>query len=217
MSDDRRRAAPRTRRRACAPTPATRAAHCRDTWVMAELRRSARGRAARRRRWPCVEPASTEEVSRALRALPRGARRRGPVRRRLRRLRRDRGPRPDAVVLSTRRARRPGRARRARSDSRASAPARMGIDAERARPEGRVSRIGHWPQSIEISTVGGWVATRAAGQFSTALRQHRGSRARARGRAPRRHACCARARRRAPRPVPTCASSSWAAKARSAS
>jgi alkyldihydroxyacetonephosphate synthase len=28
--------------------------------------------------------------------------------------------------------------------------------------------IGHWPQSIEVSTVGGWVATRAAGQFSTA-------------------------------------------------
>lgn len=28
--------------------------------------------------------------------------------------------------------------------------------------------IGHWPQSIELSTVGGWVATRAAGQLSTA-------------------------------------------------
>jgi alkyldihydroxyacetonephosphate synthase len=28
--------------------------------------------------------------------------------------------------------------------------------------------IGHWPQSIEISTVGGWISTRAAGQFSTA-------------------------------------------------
>ena len=28
--------------------------------------------------------------------------------------------------------------------------------------------IGHWPQSIEISTVGGWVATRASGQYSTA-------------------------------------------------
>lgn len=28
--------------------------------------------------------------------------------------------------------------------------------------------IGHWPQSIELSTVGGWVATRASGQFSTA-------------------------------------------------
>lgn len=28
--------------------------------------------------------------------------------------------------------------------------------------------IGHWPQSIAVSSVGGWVATRAAGQFSTA-------------------------------------------------
>lgn len=28
--------------------------------------------------------------------------------------------------------------------------------------------IGHWPQSIAVSTVGGWVATRASGQFSTA-------------------------------------------------
>src|SRR5215470_16116267 len=26
---------------------------------------------------------------------------------------------------------------------------------------------GHWPQSVSLSTVGGWVATRAAGQFST--------------------------------------------------
>ena len=42
----------------------------------------------------------------------------------------------------------------------------MGLDAEQ-----RVQRdgltIGHWPQSIELSTVGGWVATRAAGQYST--------------------------------------------------
>ena len=28
--------------------------------------------------------------------------------------------------------------------------------------------IGHWPQSIEVSSVGGWIATRASGQFSTA-------------------------------------------------
>jgi alkyldihydroxyacetonephosphate synthase len=27
--------------------------------------------------------------------------------------------------------------------------------------------MGHWPQSVSLSTVGGWVATRAAGQFST--------------------------------------------------
>jgi alkyldihydroxyacetonephosphate synthase len=41
-----------------------------------------------------------------------------------------------------------------------------GMEAERAvQKEGLT--IGHWPQSIEVSTVGGWVATRAAGQFST--------------------------------------------------
>ncbi|HEX5776267.1 MAG TPA: FAD-binding oxidoreductase [Caulobacteraceae bacterium] len=28
--------------------------------------------------------------------------------------------------------------------------------------------IGHWPQSVGVSSVGGWIATRASGQFSTA-------------------------------------------------
>lgn len=42
----------------------------------------------------------------------------------------------------------------------------LGIDAEnRVRQEGLT--IGHWPQSVELSTLGGWVATRAAGQYST--------------------------------------------------
>ncbi|MCU0669634.1 MAG: FAD-binding oxidoreductase, partial [Myxococcota bacterium] len=42
-----------------------------------------------------------------------------------------------------------------------------GGDAERAlAPHGLT--LGHWPQSIELSTVGGWVATRASGQYSTA-------------------------------------------------
>lgn len=27
--------------------------------------------------------------------------------------------------------------------------------------------MGHWPQSVSLSTIGGWVATRAAGQYST--------------------------------------------------
>jgi alkyldihydroxyacetonephosphate synthase len=43
----------------------------------------------------------------------------------------------------------------------------MGGDAERLVQEHGLT-IGHWPQSIEISTVGGWVATRASGQYSTA-------------------------------------------------
>lgn len=33
--------------------------------------------------------------------------------------------------------------------------------------QGRGYSMGHWPQSVSVSTVGGWVATRAAGQFST--------------------------------------------------
>ena len=40
------------------------------------------------------------------------------------------------------------------------------VAEERVQAEGLT--IGHWPQSIELSTVGGWVATRASGQYSTA-------------------------------------------------
>ncbi|MCP4007733.1 MAG: FAD-binding oxidoreductase [bacterium] len=43
----------------------------------------------------------------------------------------------------------------------------MGIDAERRVQQDGLT-IGNWPQSVELSTVGGWVATRAAGQYSTA-------------------------------------------------
>jgi alkyldihydroxyacetonephosphate synthase len=42
-----------------------------------------------------------------------------------------------------------------------------GLEAEQAVAE-RGLTIGHWPQSVAISTVGGWIATRASGQFSTA-------------------------------------------------
>lgn len=42
-----------------------------------------------------------------------------------------------------------------------------GSDAEAAVNE-RGLTLGHFPQSIALSSVGGWVATRAAGQFSTA-------------------------------------------------
>jgi alkyldihydroxyacetonephosphate synthase len=44
---------------------------------------------------------------------------------------------------------------------------KRGIEAEEAVAE-RGLTIGHWPQSVAISSVGGWVSTRAAGQFSTA-------------------------------------------------
>jgi alkyldihydroxyacetonephosphate synthase len=42
-----------------------------------------------------------------------------------------------------------------------------GLLAEEAVAE-RGLTIGHWPQSIAISSVGGWISTRASGQFSTA-------------------------------------------------
>jgi alkyldihydroxyacetonephosphate synthase len=42
-----------------------------------------------------------------------------------------------------------------------------GLEAEQAVAAQGLT-IGHWPQSVAISTVGGWVATRASGQFSTA-------------------------------------------------
>ena len=42
-----------------------------------------------------------------------------------------------------------------------------GMDAEDAVVAHGLT-IGHWPQSIGISSVGGWISTRASGQFSTA-------------------------------------------------
>jgi alkyldihydroxyacetonephosphate synthase len=42
-----------------------------------------------------------------------------------------------------------------------------GLEAENAVAE-KGFTIGHWPQSIGVSSVGGWIATRASGQFSTA-------------------------------------------------
>ncbi len=45
-------------------------------------------------------------------------------------------------------------------------PGTFGPDLEEAlRAEG--TTLGHWPQSMDLSTVGGWVACRGAGQYST--------------------------------------------------
>ncbi len=44
---------------------------------------------------------------------------------------------------------------------------RNGLEAENLVAE-KGFTIGHWPQSIAVSSVGGWVATRASGQYSTA-------------------------------------------------
>ena len=45
-------------------------------------------------------------------------------------------------------------------------PGTFGDDLERALAERGVT-LGHWPQSVAISTVGGWLACRGAGQYST--------------------------------------------------
>jgi len=42
-----------------------------------------------------------------------------------------------------------------------------GLEAETA-VAAKGLTIGHWPQSVAVSSVGGWVATRASGQFSSA-------------------------------------------------
>ena len=141
----------------------TRAAHGRDAWVMAEL--DAFENAPRATPLAVLEPDSTAAVARALAlcrslgvaVVPIGAGS-GVCG----------GIEPDArsVALSTRRL---GGLRRLDSEDLVAVfgAGTMGIDAERAlEPHGLT--LGHWPQSIDISTVGGWVATRASGQFSTA-------------------------------------------------
>jgi alkyldihydroxyacetonephosphate synthase len=143
--------------------PEVLARHARDRWVLSELRELEGAKLA----LPAAvaEPASTAEVAAALRACREA---RVPV-----------VPfgggsgvcggvlAPEgAVVLSTR-----------RLDGRVSLDDRDLLATFRAGTNGMAAEhsvqadgltIGHWPQSIELSTVGGWVATRAAGQFSTA-------------------------------------------------
>ncbi len=46
-------------------------------------------------------------------------------------------------------------------------PGTYGGDYERELRATHGLTVGHWPQSIELSTVGGWVACRGAGQYST--------------------------------------------------
>jgi alkyldihydroxyacetonephosphate synthase len=43
----------------------------------------------------------------------------------------------------------------------------FGPDLERDLREDHGLTVGHWPQSLDLSTVGGWVACRGAGQYST--------------------------------------------------
>jgi alkyldihydroxyacetonephosphate synthase len=140
-----------------------RAANRRDTWVLSLLREMEGRRAALP--LAVVEPESTVEVvdvvtrcrAAGVPIVPRGG-----------------GSgvcggvlAPEgAIVLSTRRL----EGLVSLHDRNLSARFRAGTNGLHA--EQRVQQhgltIGHWPQSIELSSVGGWVATRAAGQFSTA-------------------------------------------------
>ncbi len=137
--------------------------HRHDAWVLADLH-DFQGRPAPRP-LAVVEPATVDEVSQTLRIcrehrvalVPMGGGSGvcGGVE-----------PGAAAVVLSTR-----GLSGLVALDDR-DLTARfragtMGDEAERLVRE-RGLTIGHWPQSVALSTVGGWVATRASGQYSTA-------------------------------------------------
>jgi alkyldihydroxyacetonephosphate synthase len=138
-------------------------AHRYDYWALAELHEML-GRGAPRPK-AVVRAASTEDVAQTLRicraervpVIPFGAASGcvGGIQ----------GD-PDSIVLNTR-----GLDGLVRLDDRnLTATFRsgtMGIEAEKRVQQDGLT-IGHWPQSIEVSTVGGWVATRAAGQYSTA-------------------------------------------------
>ena len=92
-------------------------------------------------------------------------------------------------------------------------PGLRGPEAERALGE-RGFTAGHFPQSFEYATVGGFAATRSAGQASSRLRALRRDRHRGRaGDADRER--CGPWRRRTPRPGRRCASSWSAPRARS--
>ena len=142
--------------------PATLEAHCRDTWVLNELRDLEK--APRALPVAVVEARSTQEVSRALTVcreagvsvVPFGAGSGvcGGIQ-----------VPEGCVVIST--AKLCGLVALDSKNLLATFRAGTnGMEAEkRVREEGLT--IGHWPQSIEVSSVGGWIATRAAGQFST--------------------------------------------------
>ncbi len=142
--------------------PETLAAHRRDYWALAEIH-DLLGRGAPPPR-AVVRARSTEDVAQTLRicraghaaVIPFGGASGvcGAIE-----------ATPESVVLSTR-----GLEGLVRlSDHNLTACFRagtLGIDAEeRVRQDGLT--IGHWPQSVALSTVGGWVATRASGQYST--------------------------------------------------
>ncbi len=143
--------------------PETLDAHRHDSWVLAQLLdlQGERGPVPR----AVVFPESTDEVVEVVRACREarvplvpfgggsgvcGAVRAGD----------------DAIVLSTRRLE--GLVEIEETPMLATFLAGTLGNAAEERVQADGLTIGHWPQSIDVSTVGGWVATRASGQFSTA-------------------------------------------------
>lgn len=137
--------------------------HRADAWVLSEL--DALEDVARPAPLAVLEPGSTEEVARALalcheRRVPvvafgGGSGVCGAIR-----------ATAAGVALSTRRL---AGLRRVDGEDLVAVfgAGTLGGEAERALARHGLT-LGHWPQSIELSTVGGWVATRASGQYSTA-------------------------------------------------
>ena len=134
-----------------------------DAWVMAELDRLEG--APRTLPLAVLEPRTTDEVSRAMALCRRlgvpvvpiggGSGVCGAIE-----------PGRDSVALSTRGL--DGLRRLDASDLLAVFGAGTIGDEAEARVAAHGLTLGHWPQSIALSTVGGWVATRASGQYSTA-------------------------------------------------
>lgn len=138
------------------------AAHAHDTWPLALLRLH-QGRLATRP--ACVvSPASTAEVVSVLRYANE---RRIPV------VPYGGGsgvcggvlPHPDAIVVDLRAMNRLLELNETALQARVEAGMYGHRFEEALQAQGYT--MGHWPQSVALSTVGGWVATRAAGQFST--------------------------------------------------
>ena len=159
------RPAGRRVRRRSRPTPAERAeAEPRLVAAGHDLGPRRPGRPAAPRSWPgpSTDRGGRRRAGRLQRGPRPGHRRRRPQRR-VRRLgarARRRRPRPLRPVRHRRRRRRP----------RWSLDVLAGTFGDRLEAELRADHgltLGHWPQSMALSTVGGWLACRGAGQLST--------------------------------------------------
>ena len=129
--------------------------------------RAGRARARPRRGRPARPTPSRSR--RVLEACARRGRRRGPLRRRHQRRRRgrarSRASTSGVIALDLRRHAR-GRGRPRLADRHASGPGLRGPEAEAALGAHGLT-LGHFPQSFEYATIGGFAATRSAGQASS--------------------------------------------------